>query len=208
MADEKREPLEYQSRRAETARRGLFFPRPMNWKEVVAAVLVLAALGGIMWAYLKPRDYKRPMPHCWKALRGIGLAARQYQLEYSGQSMPPDFATLARAMDIGPGQFVCPVHGDKPARMIRDNDDSARAAGNLSFIWVKPNAEATVAGEDPSERPLAIEAVRNHGGDGAFILEADGHVVWTDIHFVRQWADRLVKEGRLTQKQADWLLAK
>jgi prepilin-type processing-associated H-X9-DG protein len=112
---------------------------------------------------------------CPSNLRRIGQALVIHANEHGGV-FPATLDAVFGEEYLTPDVFVCPVAGDTPAVGSTPAQVRAQftAGGHISYVYV--GAGLTTA--NGSDYVVAYDRPQNHGGDGANVLLADGHVDW------------------------------
>jgi len=132
----------------------------------LAGLLVLAAavLYFLLPAIACSRE-RLPRIKCANNLKQLGLGMKIYATDHD-ESFPSKLVDIRNYMADQASLFVCPASGNKsgPIETVDEWTDYVYIVG-LS----ETNAPSEIVMYCPSE---------NHGGDGANIFFADGHVEW------------------------------
>jgi prepilin-type processing-associated H-X9-DG protein len=168
---------------------------PRAWRATnVLCVAALLALIGV--GTLPSTGNRHPPLRLWCAsnLRHIGLAAILYA-DANGDRLPPSFDTLLLTRDIPPETFTCAASTDAVGTV-------PLGPGTCSYVWA--GAGLTVGA--PSNTPIAFEPIAHHGAGGN-VLYVDASVSFERPATIANLVHNAVADGRLTQAQADHILA-
>lgn len=169
---------------------------------LVLAGLVVSLLGANRADPERDRRIK-----CAGHLREISIAVRKFVLENNG-TLPLSITELTRGGDLKASACICPGSKDTAATSKMADDASARAAGNLSYVWAGSRAgKALNDGDLIADTIVVIEPIRHHS-EGSNIVFVDGHISFESTRFIQDAVKDLLKDKRITQEEADWILGK
>lgn len=149
---------------------------PLWWRVLRTTsitLLVIAAVGFVLFGYLRIAADSRDGSRCANNLRQIGIACLLYAKDNGGQ-FPDSLVELFKTGELKADSFVCPLTTDTPASGPTTQAAAANLAklGHLSYDY----AGKGLTDSAPRTAVVAYEPLTNHGGQGTNVVFADAHV--------------------------------